>query len=201
MKEKGFRDAYVASRIKKDISLQIRTLRNEKGWSQKDLAEMTGMAQARISLMENPDYGKFNTETLKRIAKAFDVALIVRFAPFSELISWSENLSPTSFNFLSFENELTSLESKHVTAATASVLSEPLATPKETPEFEFLGSVNEYKPLQKSRIFNESGQRKWNRQTVTRTNEAEILWLTKQDYQNLKYRYQPRFRKLETTIS
>ena len=105
LKDREFRHAYVAARIKKDVALQIRILRTKKNWSQKQLAEAVKMAQARISLMENPNYGKFNTETLKRLAKTFDVALIVRFAPFSELTDWSERLSEETFNVASFSEE------------------------------------------------------------------------------------------------
>jgi len=41
--------------------------------------------------MENPDYGKYSITTLLELAAAFDVALVVRFAPFSELLEWDLN--------------------------------------------------------------------------------------------------------------
>lgn len=63
------------------------------------------MLQPRISAMEQPGYGNFTLETLKRLASAFDVALIVRFAPYSELIRWSDTFSPDSFKVPSFEKE------------------------------------------------------------------------------------------------
>jgi hypothetical protein len=61
------------------------------------------MAQERISVAENPNYSRFNIKTLKRIASAFNVALIVRFVPFGELVNWelnisSETLAPPSFD-------------------------------------------------------------------------------------------------------
>ena len=60
------------------------------------------MRQPRIAALENPDTGGINLATLVRIAKAFDVGLVVRFAPFSELIDWevgitAERLTPESF--------------------------------------------------------------------------------------------------------
>jgi hypothetical protein len=46
------------------------------------------MNQNAISRLESPDYGKPTLTTLKRLAGAMDVALIVRLIPFSELIDW-----------------------------------------------------------------------------------------------------------------
>lgn len=106
LKDKEFRHAYLAARIQKDIPFQIRALRKKLGWSQKELAEKAGMKQSRISLLENPNHEKgYQTETLRRIAAVFDVALIVRLGPFSEVVDWTENLSPESFTIPSFEEE------------------------------------------------------------------------------------------------
>ncbi|MBI2987623.1 MAG: helix-turn-helix transcriptional regulator [Deltaproteobacteria bacterium] len=106
LKDKEFRHAYLAARIQKDIPFQIRALRKKLGWSQKELAEKAGMKQSRISLLENPNYEKgYQTETLRRIAAVFDVALIVRLGPFSEVVDWTENLSPESFTIPSFEED------------------------------------------------------------------------------------------------
>lgn len=49
---------------------------------------MSGMAQNNISRMESPDYGKHSISSLKRIADALDVALMVRFVPFSQYTDW-----------------------------------------------------------------------------------------------------------------
>jgi hypothetical protein len=56
-----------------------------------------------ISSWENPDYGRYSLGTLKDLAKAFDVGLLVRFVPFSTLVDWALNLTsdtiaPPSFN-------------------------------------------------------------------------------------------------------
>jgi transcriptional regulator with XRE-family HTH domain len=103
---KQHRAAYVASQINIGIPFQIRALRKQRDWEQKRLAAEADMAQPRISAMESPGYGNFNLETLKRLASAFDVALVVRFAPFSELMRWSDNFSPDDFQVLGFNEEL-----------------------------------------------------------------------------------------------
>lgn len=73
---------------------------------------MTGIKQQAISRLENPSYGKATLTTLKRIAAAFDVGLLVEFVPFSQLMnrvsgtSYIERgFSPDTMNVPSFEQE------------------------------------------------------------------------------------------------
>jgi transcriptional regulator with XRE-family HTH domain len=101
------REAFVSASVDQTIPFQIRALRlsKERIWTQEELARRAGMKQERISACENPSYGKFNIRTLKQLAAAFDVGLIVRFAPFSELTEWEINMSPESLEVPSFEKE------------------------------------------------------------------------------------------------
>ena len=62
------------------------------------------MKQERISALENPSNTP-NISTLKKIANAFDVGLIVRFIPISELLEWQLNLSNESLNAPSFNED------------------------------------------------------------------------------------------------
>ncbi len=87
------------------LAFQIRMLRESRGWTQERLANLTGKQQETISQWENPNYGSYTLNSLKSLAAAFDVALIVRFAPFSELIDWSVNLTPARLSPPSFEEE------------------------------------------------------------------------------------------------
>ena len=107
LRNKEHRDAFVSAYVDKTIPFQIRALRlsEERNWTQKELASRTGMKQERISVCENPNYGRFSLQTLKQIASAFDVALVVRFAPFSELTEWELNLSSESLEVENFEKE------------------------------------------------------------------------------------------------
>jgi transcriptional regulator with XRE-family HTH domain len=82
------RSRFVESHISKALAFQIRSLREKEGWSQQRLAEKIGSNQNAIYRAENPNYGKQTLTTLKKIAAAFDVALAVRFVPFSELVDW-----------------------------------------------------------------------------------------------------------------
>jgi len=86
---RGVRARFVESHISKSIAFQIRALREREGWSQQTLAEKIASNQNAIYRAENPNYGKQTITTLKKIAAEFDVALVVRFVPFSELIDWA----------------------------------------------------------------------------------------------------------------
>jgi transcriptional regulator with XRE-family HTH domain len=79
---------FVDSNVSKAIAFQTRAMREKEGWSQQALAEKIGSNQNAVYRAENPNYGKQTITTLKKIAGAFDVALIVRFVPFSELTDW-----------------------------------------------------------------------------------------------------------------
>lgn len=98
-----YRHAFVAEHIATSLAFQIRALRESRGWTQEGLAQLTGKAQGAISQLEVPNYGRYSLSTLKRLAAAFDVALTVRFTPFSELVDWIANLSPRQLAPKSFD--------------------------------------------------------------------------------------------------
>jgi transcriptional regulator with XRE-family HTH domain len=88
-RSKAAREKFVDALIDNSIPTQIRAIRDRQGLSQERLAELAGgMNQNAISRLESPSYGKPTLTTLKRIASALDVGLVVRFVPFSELADW-----------------------------------------------------------------------------------------------------------------
>jgi len=103
------RAKFVGSHISNGIAFQIRALRKRNRWSQPQLAEEVGTTQNQIYRLEKPATAKPTISTLKRIAAVFDVALVVRFVPFSQVIAWvsgtpftdrglsTESLAPVSF--------------------------------------------------------------------------------------------------------
>jgi transcriptional regulator with XRE-family HTH domain len=109
-KGKHYRDNFVSAQISTTIAAQIQTMREARGWLQKDLGERADMSPARISVMENPSYENPSVKTLKRFASAFDVALIIRFVPFSELVSWVSSVSPEKLNAASFDDDRLTIE-------------------------------------------------------------------------------------------
>lgn len=104
LKDIEYRRGLVEGHAKDTIAFQIRQLRKARGWEQRDLARELGnpKLQPVISRYENPDYGRYSITTLLDLAAAFDVALVVRFAPFSELVEWDlsstkKTLSPRPY--------------------------------------------------------------------------------------------------------
>jgi hypothetical protein len=70
------------------------------------------MTPNNISRIESEDYGKQTVTSLKRVAEALDVALVVRFVPFSQYIDWlsgtpflDEGIRPGALAVPSFEDE------------------------------------------------------------------------------------------------
>lgn len=109
---KKTRARLIESNLAETIAFQIRATRNARGMTQADLAREAGMAQNNIARMESEAYGKHSITSLKRIAEAFDVALDVRFVPYSQYIDWlsgtpyrDEGISPAAFAVPCFEEE------------------------------------------------------------------------------------------------
>jgi transcriptional regulator with XRE-family HTH domain len=106
LSDKEYRHYFVAEMIKSGIAEQIREMRDRAGWTQEDLAQATGKRQSTISQLEDPDYVKFTISTLQRLAEAFDVALVVRFEPFSRFADWTANMKPDDLAVPGFAEDL-----------------------------------------------------------------------------------------------
>jgi len=106
LRNKEYRDSVVETAIGDTIATQLQALRNKNGLNQTQLAKKANMAQPRIAVLENPDYDKYTVNTLKRLASALDVGLIIRFAPYGEVMDWVSGFSPDSINIPTYEEEL-----------------------------------------------------------------------------------------------
>lgn len=69
------------------IALQIKALRLQRKLTQGELAAKAGMKQSRISAMEQASYCAWSISTLRRLAGALDLALVVRFESFGTLLN------------------------------------------------------------------------------------------------------------------
>ena len=72
--------AYAAAKLSFELGEQVRGMREERGWSQRELAQLTGMTQRAIARFEAGG----TTPTLpilERIANAFDTMLSVELKP------------------------------------------------------------------------------------------------------------------------
>ena len=103
--DKGYREAFVEENIKNGIAFQVSALREKRGWTQTELGARAGKPQNVVSRIENPDYGKFTIRTLLDIAAAFDVALLVKFVSYGDLLAQMRNLTPKALAVPNFEEE------------------------------------------------------------------------------------------------
>lgn len=95
LKDKRYRDLFIASQINKLIPYQIRALRAARNnMTQEELAERAETTQSVISRIQNRGASNLNIKSLLKLASAFDVALVVRFEPIDKFIDWVDDLSP-----------------------------------------------------------------------------------------------------------
>ena len=102
---KEYREAIAIEDVNISLALQIRRMRKKLEWSQAYLASYLGKSQSMISHWENPDYGQHGIKALRELAATFDVALAIRFIPFSELVKDILNLSERKLCPPSFTEE------------------------------------------------------------------------------------------------
>jgi ribosome-binding protein aMBF1 (putative translation factor) len=80
MAEPGAAEAYDAARLAFELGAAVRGLREERGWSQTQLAQAAGMTQSAVARFEAG--GTVPTlPVLERLAHALDVKLAVGFIP------------------------------------------------------------------------------------------------------------------------
>ncbi len=122
---KEYREALAIEHVNNTLAIQIRKMRESCHWNQSELASQLGKHQETISQWENPDYGRHSITSLKALAATFDVALLVKFIPFSELIQDMVNLSETRLSPPSFSEE------QFNTVTSISVVSSPINDTKD----------------------------------------------------------------------
>jgi transcriptional regulator with XRE-family HTH domain len=107
--EPEYRHEYLESFARLRVAAQIRANRRMRRWSQKTLAKKAGLHQSQVSELENPNKETketHNLRTLQKIARGFDVALVVRFLSFGEMLDdFSSGLGEDALRACSFPND------------------------------------------------------------------------------------------------
>ena len=80
LKDPEFKKEYDALQPEYELISAILEARIEKGLTQKDIAELTGISQADISRIENGE-GNPTLSTMQRIATALGCTLSIKFQP------------------------------------------------------------------------------------------------------------------------
>lgn len=101
-RDKEYRHGYVDDFLNTSIATQIKVLREQRGWSQQELAKHAEMLQPRISVMENINYSSWSIKILRKIAEAFDLTLRVSFESFGTRVKDIEEFSRKALERASF---------------------------------------------------------------------------------------------------
>lgn len=101
----GYRHAYVDSFMDSYIATQIKVLREQQQLTQTQLADQAGMRQSQISAMEDVNHSSWKVSTLKKIAKALDLVLVVRFESFGSILPEIDKFGRASLERISFTDD------------------------------------------------------------------------------------------------
>jgi transcriptional regulator with XRE-family HTH domain len=144
-RDKEFRDALVEVEIRRGIPIQIREMREGRGWTQAYLGERIGKPQNNISRIEHTRDGYLSIKTLLDFASVFDVALLVKFVPFSELARWTDNHSLQIVAPIGYEAEVADeIAEERAAQDLVAILREARSAPNVT-DFELARALRELK--------------------------------------------------------
>lgn len=119
------RRAFVEAELLNGLSHQIRILRQQRGWTQAQLAKRLGTTQAAVSRLEDPSYGRWSTRTLLDLSAAFDVGLLVRFIPFSRMVMATERVAADAFEAAPYEEEAALVTTQSSADSTSTLANNP----------------------------------------------------------------------------
>lgn len=103
--DEEYRHSYAEECLNTMVATQIKVLREQRVMTQAALAEKADMKQPRLSVMEDAGYSSWSINTLKRLARAFDLALSVKFEAFSDVVFDFEELSRETLTRPSFKDD------------------------------------------------------------------------------------------------
>jgi transcriptional regulator with XRE-family HTH domain len=103
--DKDYRHTYANGLVDSKLATQLKVLREQRGWTQAQLAEKCGMQQARISVLEDVNYSSWSISTLRRIGKAFDLWLDVEWKEFGEVPRTLHDMNRETLERESFDDD------------------------------------------------------------------------------------------------
>jgi transcriptional regulator with XRE-family HTH domain len=85
LRDPEFSEGYAESFLNSYVATQIKVIREQRQMKQSDLAREVGTTQTAISRIENVNYSSWNINTLKKLARAFHLRLMVSFETYGTL--------------------------------------------------------------------------------------------------------------------
>jgi len=77
--DKDFEKSFYKGLEKARIAIEIAYLREKRGITQFELAKMINTSQSAIARLENLNYKSYSINTLRKIAEALDLELVITF--------------------------------------------------------------------------------------------------------------------------
>lgn len=119
---KDYREAFVEENVYISVAAQLTVLREQRELSQTAAGKLVGMAQERISILEDPNsQHKPTLKTLLKFAAGFDCGLEVRFVPISKVLDDSFRIGEAEMRVDSFNWEKKQVRQKLSSAARTGV--------------------------------------------------------------------------------
>jgi transcriptional regulator with XRE-family HTH domain len=143
-KDRDYRHGYADEFLNSSIATQVKVLREQHGWSQKELAKLAQMRQPRISVLENVNYSSWSINILRKLAEAFDLTLCVSFESFGKRLADIERFSREALERFSFEDDPVFAEAE---AEAVEVEVKVTAATKALPDAQERESLEVRKPL------------------------------------------------------
>jgi transcriptional regulator with XRE-family HTH domain len=103
---KEYRHAFVEEKVRTQLAIQTKTIREQREMSRPTLAGLMGKANSWVFRLEDPNQSPPTIPTLLKVAEAFDVDLEISFRPFSRLLNRLEYMTADSFAVPSFDDEV-----------------------------------------------------------------------------------------------
>lgn len=105
-KDPTYRRTYVDEFADAYLATQIKVLREQRKLTQTDLAALVGVKQSQVCRWENVNNSSWQLRTLKKIAAALDLVLVVRFESFGRVLPEIETLGRETLERASFVDDV-----------------------------------------------------------------------------------------------
>jgi transcriptional regulator with XRE-family HTH domain len=100
-----YRESYAEHFANEYITAQIKLNRKGRNLNQSQLGELIESNQGRVSLYEDKEYGRWNIETLRKIAARLGCWLKISIEPYGTLLDQAERFSAPELLRPAFEND------------------------------------------------------------------------------------------------
>lgn len=104
-KNREYREAYADEFLNTYVASQIRTIREQRGFTQEELAALIGTKQTGVSRIESVNYSGWSVTTLKKIAFALGCRLQISLETFGSLLEGNASFSREALQRQDFSDD------------------------------------------------------------------------------------------------